>query len=143
MINANVCAAPSRKVERRPCTGFTRRRMPRRPSSCVRRWPLPACGSAAPRSPPKLVHDALAELGDRPDRWIFEMLALRSMNQAMYSPENKGHYGLALDRYMHFTSPIRRYADLVVHRAIKAVLNGEPARASATTGWLPPASTSP
>jgi len=73
---------------------------------------------------PKLVHEALETLGDRPDRWIYEMLALRTMTQAVYSPVNKGHFGLALERYMHFTSPIRRYADLVVHRAIKAALHG-------------------
>jgi ribonuclease R len=72
---------------------------------------------------PKVVHAALAALGDRPDRWIYEMLALRAMTQAVYSPANRGHFGLALERYMHFTSPIRRYADLVVHRAIKAVLH--------------------
>jgi ribonuclease R len=63
--------------------------------------------------------------GDRPDRWLLEVLVLRSMQQAVYSPENIGHYGLGLKRYMHFTSPIRRYADLVVHRAIKDVLRGQ------------------
>jgi ribonuclease R len=74
---------------------------------------------------PKVVHDALALLSQRKDRWLFEMLILRSLNQALYSPENKGHFGLALPRYMHFTSPIRRYADLVVHRSIKSVLRGK------------------
>jgi ribonuclease R len=83
---------------------------------------------------PKAVQAALASLGERPDRWIYEMLALRSMTQAVYSPENKGHYGLALERYMHFTSPIRRYADLVVHRAIKATLQG--ADAGMSEDWL-------
>jgi len=83
---------------------------------------------------PKLVHEALAQLGERPDRWIYEMLALRAMTQAVYSPVNKGHFGLALERYMHFTSPIRRYADLVVHRAIKAALNGQDAGMS--DDWL-------
>jgi ribonuclease R len=83
---------------------------------------------------PKVVHEALATLGDRPDRWIYEMLALRAMTQAVYSPANKGHFGLALERYMHFTSPIRRYADLVVHRAIKAALQGTDA--GMTDDWL-------
>jgi ribonuclease R len=61
-------------------------------------------------------------LADRPDRALLETMILRSMMQARYSPKNIGHFGLALPRYMHFTSPIRRYADLVVHRAIVGVL---------------------
>ena len=51
--------------------------------------------------------------------WIWDALVLRSLEQARYAPERKGHFGLALPTYLHFTSPIRRYADLVVHRAIK------------------------
>ena len=74
---------------------------------------------------PANVQAALNQIADRPDAWVFQMLVLRSMQQAVYQPGYQGHFGLALERYMHFTSPIRRYADLVVHRAIKSVLHGK------------------
>jgi ribonuclease R len=57
----------------------------------------------------------------RPDSVLLSTVMLRSLRQAHYSPENVGHFGLAYDSYVHFTSPIRRYPDLLVHRAIKAV----------------------
>lgn len=61
----------------------------------------------------------------RADAQILQTILLRSMQQAVYSPDNVGHFGLAYDAYTHFTSPIRRYPDLLVHRAIKAILNDE------------------
>jgi len=63
---------------------------------------------------------------DRPDAQMIQTVLLRSMSQAVYSPENKGHFGLAYDAYAHFTSPIRRYPDLLIHRAIKHVLAKKP-----------------
>ncbi|BCG65533.1 MAG: ribonuclease R [Methyloprofundus sp.] len=61
----------------------------------------------------------------RPDAHLIQTVLLRSMSQAVYSPETKGHFGLALDAYTHFTSPIRRYPDLMVHRAIRHCLQGK------------------
>ncbi|MCL2161880.1 MAG: ribonuclease R [Betaproteobacteria bacterium] len=61
----------------------------------------------------------------RPDAQLLQTVMLRSLRQAVYSPDNVGHFGLAYDSYTHFTSPIRRYPDLLVHRAIKAALAGK------------------
>ena len=66
-----------------------------------------------------------AQIANRPDVQTIQTLLLRSMQQAVYSPENLGHFGLAYSAYTHFTSPIRRYPDLLVHRTIKAILQGQ------------------
>ncbi len=60
---------------------------------------------------------------ERPDAQQIHAMLLRSMQQAIYTPHNSGHFGLAFDAYTHFTSPIRRYPDLLVHRVIKAILS--------------------
>jgi len=65
---------------------------------------------------------------ERPDAQQIHTLLLRSMQQAIYTPVNSGHFGLAYEAYTHFTSPIRRYPDLLVHRVIKAILAGKPYR---------------
>ncbi|PWF46804.1 ribonuclease R [Massilia glaciei] len=62
---------------------------------------------------------------ERPDAQLLQTMLLRSMQQAVYSPDNIGHFGLAYEAYAHFTSPIRRYPDLLTHRAIKAILLGK------------------
>lgn len=67
----------------------------------------------------------LDKIQGRPDKALLQTVMLRSLQQAIYSPDNVGHFGLAYDSYTHFTSPIRRYPDLLVHRAIKAVLAKE------------------
>ncbi|MFZ4498581.1 MAG: ribonuclease R [Burkholderiales bacterium] len=64
----------------------------------------------------------LSQVRERPDASLLQTVMLRSLSQAVYSPENIGHFGLAYEAYAHFTSPIRRYPDLLVHRAIKAVV---------------------
>ena len=66
----------------------------------------------------------LERIRKRPDFALLQTILLRSLKQAIYSPDNAGHFGLAFDAYVHFTSPIRRYPDLLVHRAIKAALAG-------------------
>jgi ribonuclease R len=71
---------------------------------------------------PKDYCDILAKVADRPDRELIQTMLLRSMRQAVYQSDSLGHFGLALQSYSHFTSPIRRYPDLVVHRVIKSIL---------------------
>ncbi len=70
----------------------------------------------------------LAEVRERPDAHLIQTVMLRSLKQAVYSPENKGHFGLSLNEYAHFTSPIRRYPDLLVHRAIRHTLRSGAAK---------------
>lgn len=70
----------------------------------------------------------LKRIADRPDQELIQTMLLRSMRQAVYQSDNLGHFGLALESYSHFTSPIRRYPDLVVHRVIKAILEKEAKR---------------
>lgn len=67
----------------------------------------------------------LKRIKGRPDAALLQTVMLRSLRQAKYEPENIGHFGLGYEAYTHFTSPIRRYPDLLVHRAIKAVLHGK------------------
>ncbi|MBZ0104186.1 MAG: ribonuclease R [Sulfuricella denitrificans] len=67
----------------------------------------------------------LEKIKNRPDAQLLQTVMLRSLRQAVYSPDNVGHFGLAYENYTHFTSPIRRYPDLLVHRSIKAALQGE------------------
>ncbi|MEH6822283.1 MAG: ribonuclease R [Motiliproteus sp.] len=64
----------------------------------------------------------LQQIGDRPDASVIQTMMLRSLSQAVYTPANEGHFGLAYAAYAHFTSPIRRYPDLLVHRAIRSVI---------------------
>ncbi|WP_414655829.1 ribonuclease R [Frateuria sp.] len=68
--------------------------------------------------------DVLRMVHDRPERELIQSVLLRAQSLAAYQPENRGHFGLSLDAYAHFTSPIRRYPDLLVHRAIRYALTG-------------------
>lgn len=80
---------------------------------------LPGKEVPTPRDYAKL----LETVAGRPDAHVIQTVLLRSLSQAVYDPENRGHFGLAFDAYTHFTSPIRRYPDLLVHRAIRRILH--------------------
>ena len=80
-------------------------------------------GGEKPR--PKDYAELLVKIRERPDFTLLQTILLRSLKQAVYSPDNAGHFGLAFEAYVHFTSPIRRYPDLLVHRAIKACVEGK------------------
>lgn len=74
---------------------------------------------------PKSLQEVLKQVKGEPQEAVLSKLLLRSMMQARYAPENAGHFGLAASYYSHFTSPIRRYPDLEIHRIIKEFLHGE------------------
>ena len=133
MIAANICAAEFLAAEGR--AGLNRVHEPPDPAKLAPLSqafasigaPLPSQEQITAQS----LQEALRATEQRPDGWLFALLTLQSMQRALYTPEAKGHFALALDRYAHFTSPIRRYPDLTVHRAIKAVLHGQAERGDA------------
>ena len=127
MIAANICAADFLEAQGR--AGLHRVHEPPDPAKLE---PLSqafaSVGASVPSGGPitaKTLQQALLVTEQRTDGWLFALLVLQSMQRAFYTPQAKGHFALALDRYAHFTSPIRRYPDLTVHRAIKAVLHGQ------------------
>jgi len=73
---------------------------------------------------PAELNRILRELSERPDFGVMATAVLRTMSRAVYQPQKVGHFGLALDTYAHFTSPIRRYPDLLVHRGIQHIIEG-------------------
>ena len=86
----------------------------------LKEFGLPLSGGDDPHA--KDYAKLLKKIKQRPDAQLLQMVMLRSLHQAVYTPDNVGHFGLAYESYTHFTSPIRRYPDLLVHRAIKAAL---------------------
>ena len=126
MLAANVCAAEFLLKHQHPAlfrnhAGPT----PEKLATLHEQLGLLGLSLGGGDKPTPLDYAALfAQTAERPDRELIQVMLLRSMQQAVYEPENSGHFGLAYPAYTHFTSPIRRYPDLLVHRAIKAVLSG-------------------
>ena len=135
MLAANVCAAEFLLKHQHPAL-FRNHSGPTPEKLATLREQLGLLGLSlgGGDKPTPLDYAALfAQTADRPDRELIQVMLLRSMQQAVYEPENSGHFGLAYPAYTHFTSPIRRYPDLLVHRAIKAVLSGS--RYNPTENW--------
>ncbi len=74
----------------------------------------------------KSINGLLQDIQDKPEKNMLETLTIRSMSKAIYTTDNRGHYGLAFDYYTHFTSPIRRYPDVMVHRLLQNYLDKKP-----------------
>ena len=134
MINANVCAAAF--IESHDSRSLYRlHEAPDALKLETLRQDLMAIGLQLPDGVPssRTYQTLLREIAEKERGWLYQQLVLRSMKQAVYGPNNAGHFGLGLERYMHFTSPIRRYPDLLVHRAIKSILQQRTNR----SGWVP------
>lgn len=127
MLAANVCAADFLKRNKHPGlyrvhAGPTEEKLENL-RTFLRGVGLTLTGGAKPHASDYAA--LIAQIRDRPDAQMLQSMVLRSMQQAVYSPDNIGHFGLAYEAYAHFTSPIRRYPDLLTHRAIYAILQGK------------------
>jgi ribonuclease R len=124
MLAANVCAGNFLSERKHPVL-YRVHDVPAPEKVTALRDFLAELGLALPggdKPAPKDYAQILEKIRTRPDFLLLQTILLRSLKQAVYTPENLGHFGLAFEAYVHFTSPIRRYPDLLVHRAIKAVL---------------------
>ena len=127
MLAANVCAADYVAKNKLPAL-YRNHEGPRDEKLSKLRNYLGALGiafTAGKKPQPADFQVVLEKIKDRPDAHVIQTMLLRSLTQAVYAPENLGHFGLAYEAYGHFTSPIRRYPDLLLHRAIRAKLRGE------------------
>ncbi|MBL8397515.1 MAG: ribonuclease R [Candidatus Accumulibacter sp.] len=127
MLAANVCASDFLQTKKQPCLyriheGPTPEKLENL-RNFLKEFGLVLGGGDDPTA--KDYATLLEAIKTRPDAQLLQTVMLRSLRQAVYSPDNVGHFGLSYDHYTHFTSPIRRYPDLLVHRAIKAVLAGQ------------------
>lgn len=126
MLAANVCAADLLERHKHP-TLFRIHAGPKKEKLTQLRTFLKQVGLHLGGGDTPAASDyaeLMVKIKPRPDAPLLQTMLLRSMQQAVYAPENIGHFGLSYGAYAHFTSPIRRYPDLLTHRAIKAVLRG-------------------
>lgn len=129
MLAANVCAAAFVAKHEKPAL-YRNHEGPRDEKLNKLRNYLNALGlgfTAAKKPVPADFQAVLVRIVDRPDAHLIQTQLLRSLSQAVYAPDNLGHFGLAYKAYAHFTSPIRRYPDLLLHRSIKAILRADAA----------------
>ncbi len=126
MLAANVCASDFLKEREHPALyrvheGPTPERLAKL-RDFLGTFGLQLGGGEEPHA--KDYAQLIDRIQNRPDKQLLQTVMLRSLKQAIYSPDNVGHFGLAYESYTHFTSPIRRYPDLLIHRAIKSALAG-------------------
>jgi len=124
MLAANVCTAEFLAEHKHPVL-YRVHEGPTPEKLATLRDFLASCALSLPGGDDPTASDyaqLLLRIKDRPDYALLQTVLLRSLQQARYRPDNLGHFGLSYEAYAHFTSPIRRYPDLLVHRAIKAVL---------------------
>lgn len=127
MLAANVCAADFVSKNELPAL-YRNHEGPRDEKLSKLRNYLGVLGigfTAGKKPQPADFQKVLEQIAGRPDAHIIQTMLLRSLTQAVYAPENLGHFGLAYEAYAHFTSPIRRYPDLLLHRVIRARLRKE------------------
>ncbi|MFP4606067.1 MAG: ribonuclease R [Thiohalospira sp.] len=125
MLAANTCAADFLEKNRLP-TLYRVHESPRKEKLDDLRTVLAERGlklEGGDKPEAHHVSKLMEQAAGREDFHLIQTLVLRSMNQAIYSPDNQGHFGLGFDAYTHFTSPIRRYPDLIVHRGIRNLLS--------------------
>jgi ribonuclease R len=126
MLAANVCASDFLKEREHPALyrvheGPTPERLAKL-RDFLGTFGLQLTGGDDPQA--KDYAKLIDKIQNRPDKQLLQTVMLRSLKQAIYSPDNVGHFGLAYESYTHFTSPIRRYPDLLIHRSIKSALAG-------------------
>lgn len=127
MLSANVCAADFLAKHEIPCL-YRVHESPKEEKLQLLQEFLREFGFSLPNTTkitPAHMRDILLKIDGRADAHVIQTVMLRSMNQAVYQSENLGHFGLAYDAYAHFTSPIRRYPDLLVHRGIRSVIRSQ------------------